>query len=60
MPQEAQAKLISALSTNLDEDQEAKDFERRTKIADLLLKEQDIKSNERIALAQMATKQLKN
>lgn len=60
MPQEAQAKLISALSTNLDEDQEAKDFERRAKIADLMLKEQDIKSNERIALAQMATKQLKN
>lgn len=60
MPQEAQAKLVAALSTNLSEDTEQKDFERRAKIADLLIKEQDIKSNERIAMAQMSVKALKN
>jgi hypothetical protein len=55
-PQVAQAKVISALSNNLNEDNESKDFEKRVKLAELMLKEQDIKSNERIAVAQMATK----
>lgn len=55
-PQVAQAKVISALSNNLNEDNETKDFEKRVKLAELMLKEQDIKSNERIAVAQMATK----
>jgi hypothetical protein len=54
-PQLAQAKVISALSNNLNEDNETKDFERRVKIADLMLKEEDIKSNERIAVAQMTS-----
>jgi hypothetical protein len=52
-PQVAQAKVISALSNNLNEDNETKDFEKRVKLAELMLKEQDIKSNERIAVAQM-------
>lgn len=60
MPQEAQAKLVSALSTNLNDNAEDKDFERRARIAELMLKEQDIQSNERIARAQMTTKMLKN
>ena len=52
-PDLAKAKVISALSTNLNDDNETKDFERRLKLADLALKEKDINSNERIALAQM-------
>jgi len=52
-PQVAQAKIISALSNNLDENNESKDFQNRVKMAELMLKEKDIDSNERIALAQM-------
>jgi hypothetical protein len=52
-PKLAEAKYIAALSNNLSEDNEAKDFERRMKIAELALKEKDIESNERIANAQM-------
>jgi hypothetical protein len=55
-PQVAQAKYIAALSNNLNEDNESKDFERRVKLAEIALKEKDIDSNERIALAQMETK----
>lgn len=55
-PEEAKAKVISALSNNLNEDNETKDFERRVKLADLMLKEKDIQSNERIAMAQMEAK----
>jgi hypothetical protein len=57
-PQVAQAKVVAALSTNLDEDNEAKDFERRYKLAELAIKQEDIQSNERIAMAQMNAKQL--
>lgn len=53
-PTIAKAKVIAALSNNLDEDREAQDFERRAKIAELALKERDINSNETIALAQVA------
>ena len=49
----AKAKLIAALSTNLDDDNEGKDFEKRARVADLALKEKDIDSNERIAKMQM-------
>lgn len=52
-PNLAQAKLVAALSTNLDDDQEGRDFERRARIADLMLKEKDIDSNEAIARLQM-------
>jgi hypothetical protein len=62
-PRETQAKVISALSNNLDEDQEGKDFERRAKIAELMLQEENIKikrediaSNERITAKQMESK----
>ena len=58
-PQLAQAKVVSALSTNLDEDDESKDFQRRVKMTELLLKQEDIKSNERIAKYQMASKAMK-
>jgi len=63
VPAEVQAKLAAALSNNLDDNNEGKDFERRAKITELMLKEkdlqlkeQDIVSNERIASMQVASK----
>jgi hypothetical protein len=62
-PTIAQAKLTAALSTNLDNDNEQADFERRAKIAELMIKEEELKikkmdidSNERIANTQMESK----
>lgn len=55
-PEETKAKIVAALSTNLNEDAEQKDFEKRAKIADLMLREEDVRSNERIAFAQMQSK----
>ena len=55
-PSETQAKVVAALSNNLNEDAEGADFERRAKIADLMLKEKDIESNHEIARMQMAMK----
>lgn len=54
-PDVAKAKILAAISNNLDEDNEGKDFEKRAKIADLMLKEKDINSNENIARMQMET-----
>jgi hypothetical protein len=56
-PQLAQAKVVAALSTNLDEDNESKDFQRRVQMTELMLKQEDIQSNERIATLQMMNKQ---
>jgi hypothetical protein len=56
-PQVVQAKLAAALSNNLKEGTaDDIEFQRRAKTAELLLKEQDIQSNERIAMAQMQNK----
>ena len=55
-PSEVQAKLVAALSNNLDDNAEGVDFERRAKIADLMLREKDIESNHDIARMQMAMK----
>ena len=55
-PSEVQAKVVAALSNNLNEDAEGADFERRAKIADLMLREKDIESNHDIARMQMAMK----
>lgn len=52
-PVEAKARVISAVSNNLDEDKESVDFERRMKLAELMLKEKDIDSNQEIAKMQM-------
>jgi len=60
MPSEVQAKVVSALSNNLNEDAEGADFERRAKIAELMLKEKDITSNHDIARMQMAVTREKN
>jgi regulator of protease activity HflC (stomatin/prohibitin superfamily) len=56
-PQLTQAKLVAALTNNLNEDNESKDFERRVRLAEIALKEKDIDSNERIAMTQMMRKQ---
>jgi hypothetical protein len=63
MPVELQAKMVTAASTNLNQ---GDDFEKRLKLADLMLKEKnvnlkvaDIASNERIAAMQMLNKQNK-
>jgi hypothetical protein len=60
MPSEVQAKVVAALSNNLNEDAEGADFERRAKIAELMLKEKDIESNHDIAKMQMAVTREKN
>lgn len=59
-PQLAQAKLTAALATNLNEDNESKDFERRARMTELMLKERDLNikeddnvRNERITTMQM-------
>ena len=54
MPEELRVKVVQAAATNLDQDA---DFAKRMKLADLMLKEKDIDSNERIALAQMRNRQ---
>jgi hypothetical protein len=63
VPLETQAKITAALATNLDDDNEGADFERRAKITELLLKEKDLQlkekdiiSNEQISRMQMDTK----
>jgi len=56
-PQVVQAKLAAALSNNLEAGSaDDAEFARRAKVAELMLKEEDIKSNERIAMAQMSAK----
>jgi hypothetical protein len=54
MPEELRVKVVQSAATNLDNDA---DFAKRMKLADLMLKEKDIDSNERIALAQMQKRQ---
>jgi hypothetical protein len=56
MPEELRVKVVQAAATNLDQDA---DFAKRMKLADLMLKEKDIDSNERIAVAQMQKRQPK-
>ena len=55
MPQEMQLKAVQAASTNLNP-QTTDDFEKRAKIAELMLKEKDINSNLEIAQLQMHKK----
>lgn len=52
-PRVVNAKVIAALSNNLDDNAEGADFEKRAKIADLMLKEKSINSDERIAQLQL-------
>jgi hypothetical protein len=59
IPVEAQAKLAAALSNNINKDNGQREFEQRAKIAELAIKESDVKSNERIAFAQLQYKSQK-
>jgi hypothetical protein len=58
MPMELQAKSMAANTKNLpnDADLASKEFDKRVKIADLMLKEADIKNKSKIVELQMADK----
>jgi hypothetical protein len=51
-PKVAEAKLVAALSNNLQNGNEDQSFNQRVKIAELMLKEKDINSNEEISKMQ--------
>jgi hypothetical protein len=56
-PQVVQAKMAAAISTNLQAGgADDAEFAKRAKIAELLIKDKDIQSNERIAMMQMQNK----
>ena len=59
MPQEVQAKMSASLTKNLPNEEEAnaREFDKRVKIAELMLKEADIKNKSKIVELQMANKQ---
>ena len=59
LPAEAKTKYIQAVSSNLPKDRTEEAFNQRVKVADLAIKEKDIVSNERIAMAQLHHKQQK-
>ena len=58
MPQEVQAKNMAAMTKNLpnQDDAGSKEFDKRVKIAELMLKEADIKNKSKIVELQMAEK----
>ncbi len=53
MPQEVQAKVITATTKNLPQGNETNEFDKRVKIAELMLKEADIKNKSKIVELQM-------
>ena len=59
MPQEVQAKMSASLTKNLPNEADAnqREFDKRVKIADLMLKESDIKNKAKIVEMQMMDKQ---
>jgi hypothetical protein len=61
MPQEVQAKVTNSMTQNLPNSDEAasREFDKRVKIAELMLKEADIKNKSKIVELQMADKQNK-
>jgi hypothetical protein len=58
MPQEVQAKMSASLTKNLPNEDEAnqREFDKRVKLAELMLKEADIKNKSKIVELQMAEK----
>jgi hypothetical protein len=56
MPQEVQAKVIASTTKNLPAGNESNEFDKRVKIAELMLKEEDIKNKGKIVEMQMADK----
>ena len=53
LPEELKAKVISSLSTNIDGQQQDNEFEKRAKIAELMLKEREINNKGKIVELQM-------
>ena len=53
LPEELKAKVISSLSTNIDGQNQNDEFEKRAKIAELMLKEKDIDNKGKIVELQM-------
>jgi hypothetical protein len=56
MPQEIQAKVLSSATKNLPTGGEPAEFDKRVKIAELMLKEADIKNKSKIVEMQMSDK----
>jgi hypothetical protein len=56
LPEKMRIDVVQAAATNLDN---GDDFEKRLKLADLMLREKDIDSNERISMMQMQSRQNK-
>jgi hypothetical protein len=56
MPQETQAKIMASATKNLPAGNESNEFDKRVKIAELMLKEADIKNKSKIVELQMAEK----
>lgn len=59
-PEESKAKIISSLTTNLDESNESKDFQNRVKLAELMLKEKEIDQNMKVVELQTMAKKRKD
>jgi hypothetical protein len=59
MPEETKLKFVQAVAANLPANNPEAAFQQRAKIAELALKEEDIRSNERIAAAQLAHRSTK-
>jgi hypothetical protein len=53
MPQEMQAKVLASATKNLPQGNESNEFDKRVKIAELMLKEADIKNKSKIVELQM-------
>jgi hypothetical protein len=53
MPQEVQAKALASATKNLPSGNESNEFDKRVKIAELMLKEADIKNKSKIVELQM-------
>ena len=60
LPEELKAKVISSLSTNIDGQNQDNEFEKRARIADLMLKEKDIDNKGKIVELQMKKSQNQN
>lgn len=56
MPQEVQAKVIASTTKNLPTGNESNEFDKRVKIAELMLKEADIKNKSKMVELQMSEK----
>ena len=56
MPQETQAKIMASATKNLPAGSESQEFDKRVKIAELMLKEADMKNKSKMVELQMAEK----